>query len=190
MAVFLVRRGILCKMSPMCLCQWRVLSNYLLIGFRGCGGETVGVDGAVGTVCLAGLVGVVGGNFGEMVLWVGVGWLVLRLCFGLFLLRGSWSGVGSLTSFQLCGRGHDPRKNQVLRLGILPIFPKVLIHLPVLFWARLWLFLDRILWIFELHFGVNLQEFFCGSGSGTPVNSCTHLWWSDATGQAWRAVAH
>ena len=30
--------------------------------------ETVGVDGAVGTVCLAGLVGVVGGNFGEMVL--------------------------------------------------------------------------------------------------------------------------
>ena len=35
---------------------------------RGCGGETVGVDGAVGTVCLAGLVGVVGGNFGEMVL--------------------------------------------------------------------------------------------------------------------------
>jgi len=96
MAVFLVRRGILCNMSPMCLCQWRVLSNYLLIGFRGCGGETVGVDGAVGTVCLAGLVGVVGGNFGEMVLLVGVGWLVLRLCFGLFLLRGSWSGVGSL----------------------------------------------------------------------------------------------
>ena len=88
------------------------------------------------------------------------------------------------TSFQLRGRGHDPRKNQVLRLGILPIFPMVLIHLPVLFWARLWLFLDRILWIFELHFGVNLQEFFCGSGSGTPVNSCTHLWWSDATGQA------
>ena len=58
--------------------------------------ETVGVDGAVGTVCLAGLVGVVGGNFGEMVLLVGVGWLVLRLCFGLFMLRGSWSGVGSL----------------------------------------------------------------------------------------------
>ena len=68
MAVFLLRRGILCKMSPMCLCQWRVLSNYLLIGFGGCSGETVGVDGAVGTVCLAGLVGVVGGNFGEMVL--------------------------------------------------------------------------------------------------------------------------
>ena len=59
-------------------------------------GETVGVDGAVRTVCLAGLVGVVGGYFGEMVLLVGVGWLVLRLCFGLFLLRGSWSGVGSL----------------------------------------------------------------------------------------------
>ena len=59
------------------------------------------------------------------------------------------------TSFQLRGRGHDPRKNQVLRLGILPIFPKVLIHLPVLFWARLWLFPDLILWIFELHFGVN-----------------------------------
>ena len=77
----------------MCLCQWRVLSNYLLIG-RGCGGETVGVDGAVGTVCLAGLVGVVGGNFGEVVLLVGVDWLVLRLCFGLFLLSGSWSGVG------------------------------------------------------------------------------------------------
>ena len=66
-----------------------------LIGFRS-RGETVGVDGAVRTVCLAGLVGVVGGNFGEMVLLVGVGWLVLRLCFGLFLLRGSWSGVGSL----------------------------------------------------------------------------------------------
>ena len=95
MAVFLVRRGILCNMSPMCLCQWRVLSNYLLIS-RGCGGETVGVDGAVGTVCLAGLVGVVGGNFGEVVLLVGVGWLVLRLWFGLFLLNGSWSGVGSL----------------------------------------------------------------------------------------------
>ena len=57
-------------MSPMCLCQWRVLSNYLLIG-RGCGGETAGVDGAVGTVCLAGLVGVVGGNFGEVVILVG-----------------------------------------------------------------------------------------------------------------------
>ena len=96
MAVILVHRGILCKMSPMCLCQWRVLSNYLLIGFRGCGGETVGVDGAVGTVCLAGLVGVVGGNFGEVVLLVAMDWLVLRLCFGLFLLRGSWSGVGSL----------------------------------------------------------------------------------------------
>ena len=111
MAVFLVRRGILCNMSPMCLCQWRVLSNYLLIGFRGCGGETVGVDGAVGTVCLAGLVGVVGGNFGEVVLLVGVGWLVLRLCFGLFLLSGSWSGSARCTSFQL--RGRDPRKNQV-----------------------------------------------------------------------------
>ena len=49
-------------------------------------GETVGVDGAVRTDCLAGLVGVVGGNFGEMVLLVGVGWLVLRLCFGFFLL--------------------------------------------------------------------------------------------------------
>ena len=74
------------------------------------------------------------------------------------------------TSFQLCGRGHDPRKNQVLRLGILPIFPKVLIHLPVLFWARLWLFLDRILWIFELHFGVNLQEFFFVDPAGV------HIW--------------
>jgi len=79
-----------------CACANGVLSNYLLIGFRGCGGETVGVDGAVGTVCLAGLVGVVGGNFSEVVLLVGVGWLVLRLCFGLFLLSGSWSGVGSL----------------------------------------------------------------------------------------------
>ena len=49
--------------------------------------------GAVGTVCLAGLarlVGVVGDNFGEVVLLVGVGWLVLRLWFGLFLLSVSW----------------------------------------------------------------------------------------------------
>ena len=37
------------------------------------------VVGAVGTVCLAGLVGVVGDNFGEVVLLVGVGWLVLQL---------------------------------------------------------------------------------------------------------------
>ena len=59
-------------------------------------GDSWNFDGVVGTVCLAGLVGVVGGNFGEVVLLVGVGWLVLRLCFGLFLLRGSWSGVGSL----------------------------------------------------------------------------------------------
>ena len=66
------------------------------ITFRGCSGETVGGNGAVGTVCLAGLVGVVGGNFGEVVLLVGVDWLVLRLCFGLFLLSGSWSGVGSM----------------------------------------------------------------------------------------------
>ena len=46
------------------------LSNCLLIGFRGCSGERVGVDGAVGAVCLAELVGVGGGNFGELV-WVG-----------------------------------------------------------------------------------------------------------------------
>ena len=44
-----------------------------------------------GAVCLAGLVGVIGGNFGELVLLVGVGWLVLQLWFkiGLFLLSGS-----------------------------------------------------------------------------------------------------
>ena len=64
------------------------------------------------------------------------------------------------TSFQLCGRGHNPRKNKVLRLGILPIFPKVLIHLPVLFWARLWLFLDRILWIFLTPFWCKLARVF------------------------------
>ena len=54
---------------------------------------------------MAGLVGVVGGYFGEVVLLVGVGWLVLRLCFGLFLLSGSWSGSAHCTSFQL--RGSD-----------------------------------------------------------------------------------
>ena len=61
----------------MCLCQWCVVSNCFLIVFRGCNGETVGVDGAVGTVCLAGLVGVVGGYFGGVVVVLGVGWLVL-----------------------------------------------------------------------------------------------------------------
>ena len=45
-------------------------------------------------VLVGGLVGVVGGSFGEVVSLVGVGWLVLRLRFGLFLLSGSWSGVG------------------------------------------------------------------------------------------------
>ena len=45
-------------------------------------------------MCLAGLVGAVGVNFSEVVLLVGVGWLVLQLSFGLFLLSGSWSGVG------------------------------------------------------------------------------------------------
>ena len=64
----MLHRGMLYKMSPMCLCQWCVLSNCLLIGFRGWSGETVGVDGSVGTVCLAASVGVVGGNFGEVVL--------------------------------------------------------------------------------------------------------------------------
>jgi len=61
----------------MCLCQWCVVSNCFLIVFRGCNGETAGVDGAVGTVCLAGLVGVVGGYFGGVVVVLGVGWLVL-----------------------------------------------------------------------------------------------------------------
>ena len=37
------------------------LFNCLLIGFRGCSGETVQVDGEFGTVCVAGLVEVVGG---------------------------------------------------------------------------------------------------------------------------------
>ena len=109
---------------------------------------------------MAGLVGVVGGNFGEVVLLVGVGWLVLRLWFGLFLLSGSWSGVG-LVYFNSMP-DHYPPKNQVLRLGVLPIFPKVLIPFPVLFWARLWLFPNLFLWIFELHF----NSFFCGSGTG------------------------
>ena len=82
-----------CARCLQCACANGV---FYPITFRGCSGETVGVDGAVGTVCLAGLFGVVGGNYGEVVLLVGVGWLVLRLWFGLFLLSGSWSGVGSV----------------------------------------------------------------------------------------------
>ena len=93
---FLLRRGLLCKMSEMCVCQWCVVSNCLLIGFRGWSGETVGVDGVVGAICWAGLVGEVKGSFCELVslVFVGCNWLVLRLWFGLCLLRGSWSGVG------------------------------------------------------------------------------------------------
>ena len=58
--------------------------------------ETVGVDGVVGAICWAGLVGEVKGSFCELfsLVFVGCNWLVLRLWFGLCLLRGSWSGVG------------------------------------------------------------------------------------------------
>ena len=37
--LFLLRRGMLCRMSPMCLCQWCVVSNCFLIVFRGCNGR-------------------------------------------------------------------------------------------------------------------------------------------------------
>ena len=112
------------------------LSNCLLIGFRGCSGERVGVDGAVGAVCLAELVGVGGGNFGELV-WVG--WFFDNRC-GLVCL---WASVGLVSarwsSFQLCAWSWSTKK-QVLRRGVLPFFQQLLGPFPVLFWARLWLF--------------------------------------------------
>ena len=115
-----------CARCLQCACANGVFyPNTLLIGLRGCSGVTVGVDGAVGTVCLAGLAGVVGGNFGGVVLFVGVGWLALLLWFGLFLLSVSWSDVGSVYLIStLCSVMNDPRKHQVLQLDVLRVFPR------------------------------------------------------------------
>ena len=97
----------------MCLCQWCVVSNCFLIVFRDCNGETVGVDGAAGTVCLAGLVGVVRGYFGGVVVVLGCGLITSLNVVSFVVVERCCLSVRLFDSIL----GHHPLKNQVFRLS-------------------------------------------------------------------------